>query len=70
MKPCNYCKYSFSDLLEAAGIEKNFKNVLYSMSQEERNNYVKILCEKTGWYYTDIKSNNVIYTAFSPECEK
>lgn len=70
MEPINCCKYSFSDLIQAVGLPNSFKLTLYSLSQEERNKRVKIMCQDAGWFYKDIEQNGVIYTSFSPEGKK
>ena len=67
MKPINCCQYSFGELIQAVELPDSFKLVLYSMSQDDRNKRVKILCEEAGWFYKDIEKNGVIYTSFSPE---
>ena len=65
------CKYSFQDLINAAGPDANMStHNLYSMTQYNRNNEVKKLCKLSGWFYQDVEKkegkNNIIYTAFSP----
>ena len=60
------CKYSFQDLMKAAGRDTNMTE-LYAMTQTRRNNEVKIMCRVAGWYWHDVFHGNVIYTAFSPE---
>lgn len=62
----NPCKYSFNDLLLAAKKDGN-TDELYSMTQQQRNNEVKELCIKSGWYWHDIVGKDgVVYTSFSP----
>lgn len=62
----NPCKYSFVDLLKSASEDTN-TDVLYAMSQKDRNYKVKELCLKAGWYWKDIIENGILYTSFSPE---
>lgn len=62
----NPCKYSFRDLIDAAGMEVNIEK-LYKISQKDRNNEVKKLCRKAGWYFCDTIYSGEIYTSFSPE---
>lgn len=60
------CLYSFQNLLDAAK-EPLYKEKLYSLPQNIRNQEVKRLCKKAGWFYKDIVGvDNVVYTAFSP----
>lgn len=62
----NPCKYSFDDLLIAAGHPPDTTE-LYTLSQFDRNKTVKKLCDIAGWYYEDMPGNDgIIYTAFSP----
>ena len=61
------CKYSFDDLIRASKDTISTKE-LYSKSQYEKNDYVKKMCEKAGWFWKDIVSNGIVYTAFSPFC--
>lgn len=66
------CKYSFHDLLYAVYKEYDPKRieVLYSLTQQERNLEVKRLCKIAGWYFQDvIGSDKIVYTAFSPYLE-
>lgn len=67
MEPINCCQYSFVELLQAVGLHSSFKFKLYALSQEDRNERVKMMCEEAGWFYKDIEKNGVIYTSFSPE---
>jgi hypothetical protein len=62
----NPCLYSFQDLLKAAGKNEDTTEI-YRMTQQHRNNEVKMLCGSAGWYWCDIIKNNVTYTSFSPE---
>lgn len=67
MKLKNPCKYSFEALYIAANEIKNPNNLL---SQQDRNNEVKRLCEKTGWYWVEVVgTDGKKYYAFSPEIE-
>lgn len=59
------CKYSFSDLLKAAG-ENSDTSELYSLPQIHRNSRVKLLCDKAGWFWHDVKKDGCVYTSFSP----
>jgi hypothetical protein len=61
----NPCKYSFTDLIAAANVDQNLTE-LYAMSQSDRNDVVKNLCDKANWYWNDVLSGGVVYTAFSP----
>ena len=67
MEPINCCQYSFVDLLEAVGLSSSLKFELYALSQKDRNETVKMMCEEAGWFYKDIEKNGIIYTSFSPE---
>lgn len=62
------CKYSFSDLLRAAGREANSSETR-GMTQARLNNEVKMLCADAGWHWHDV-NNRTIFTAFSPELKK
>lgn len=67
MKLVNPCKYSFKDLLRAAG-QSESTEVLYRLTQGERNVEVRKLCSQAGWFWRDIRTTSgIIYTAFSPE---
>ena len=62
----NPCKYSFKDLLDQTTDTITIIE-LYSLTQAERNQKVKDLCNKAKWYWEDQRgSDGVIYTAFSP----
>lgn len=62
----DWCTYSFKDLMRAAG-RSDDTTVLYEMSQEDRNEEVKKMCQESGWYWKDMKSYEKTYTAFSPD---
>lgn len=63
----NPCQYSFNDLLIVSKTNITLQQ-LYSLSQYDRNTQVKKMCKIAGWYYNDvIGTNNITYTAFSPE---
>ena len=62
----NPCKYSFKDLLQHTNDSITIPE-LYSLPQSQRNQKVKELCLKAGWYWEDqIGDNGITYTAFSP----
>ena len=69
----NPCKYSFKNLVDAAKSNSNFAHeynlqLLYTLTQSERNKAVKILCNQAGWFYQDIiGKDGILYTAFSPK---
>jgi len=69
MKLKNPCSYSFEALYKAA--RENIDSTrLNKMSQVQRNEEVKRLCEIADWYYEDVVGNDgITYTAFSPEIE-
>lgn len=69
MELLNPCKYSFFDLMQAAGelCDEYILDDLYALSQSERNNRVKILCDKAKWYWKDVMVDGITYTAFSPK---
>jgi hypothetical protein len=73
----NPCNYSFAQLIKMAhpdfssGQLDEIKYQLYALSQHERNDVVKYLCNRASWYYDDVKgSDGVIYTSFSPHTTK
>ncbi len=65
----NSCKYSFTDLINASGDEIT-TNKLYSMNMKDKNEKVKDMCRKAGWYWKDVSVNTekgvLVYTSFSP----
>ena len=62
----NPCSYSFDDLIKASEYPISLSK-LYNISQKERNNIVKNMCDIAGRYYNDIKgTDGIVYTAFSP----
>ena len=63
----NSCKYSFKELVKAAGKSGDVLVLLYSMSQHERNAIIKELCYISGWHFKDIEVDGEMYTAFSPK---
>ncbi len=63
----NPCKYSFKDLLIQT-TDTITTQELYSLTQSERNQKVKELCLKAGWYWEDQFGNDgIMYTAFAPQ---
>jgi hypothetical protein len=65
--PINTCQYSFLDLFKAANFNKK-TSILNQMTQQEINDLVKKLCKLANWGWEDrLGTDNIIYTAFSPE---
>lgn len=62
----NPCNYSFADLVKASGNQITLE-LLYSISQNSRNDIVKQLCKIAGWYTKDRYVNGQHFVAFSPE---
>ena len=64
----NPCKYSFKDLIKAAGKKNDILITIYSLPQTQKNAVVKELCYIANWYYEDVETENgETYTAFSPD---